>query len=234
MSSYYKISTFQKSAAEGAYKAQADAALVDEIIARTQGQGDGRISGADMQAIIQLIKDGGAYGKGEKAPTQTLLAARDDRKAVKINGTELRLTDKAEAIISKEMPKFWGSLGGKAAYAQGGGKHYELAIYNGTSFEKQSAADAAGMKGDQSRNPTTGQIRAKRGDAYIGNIAYTPKDLIKAFGANATVSEVRQAFGNKSYSAITKMSASARAATLAATQGSQQQSPAVQAVQAGA
>jgi len=110
--SYYVMADLQKSAAAGPQRMKVDKELAETIL-KCAGSG-GRISKKESaEEILAKITDGGKYGEGEKELTRLLLSACDDRKDVKLNGVKLRLTDPAETILKKELPKFWGSLASK-------------------------------------------------------------------------------------------------------------------------
>ncbi len=96
-----------------------------------------------------------------------------------------------------------------------GARASELAKYNGSSFEKQSANDAPFMKGDRARN-ADGQLRSVRGDQLVKNnpsISARAPEIVAKFG-NITVAQLETKFGGTSISAIAKMTKGERAAAI--------------------
>lgn len=115
---YYANAQIQYSAKTGTENVKVDAKLKDSVLSKLQGARDGRISQADALAIAKDIADGGRYGAGEKAILKALWAARDDRKSVKIDGQQIRITDPGEAAFTHAMLSLWGQLGAKAKAAK--------------------------------------------------------------------------------------------------------------------
>jgi hypothetical protein len=116
---YYAKADIQIGASAPPKTHTVDADLAFEIQLAGWGQGDGRISLADMQNILDKITDGAAYGEGEKPLARMLLQACDDRQHVFLNGQRVRITDGGEDLLKTTLPKFWGSLGGRPAGNQG-------------------------------------------------------------------------------------------------------------------
>lgn len=114
VSGYYKSVEIQYSAAEGPQSFQVDAKLAESIIDKVKGRRDGRLSNEDSAQLVQEFRDGGKYGAGEKPLARALLAARDDRNIVTIDGYRMRMPDQAETTFTSGMQKFWGELGAKA------------------------------------------------------------------------------------------------------------------------
>jgi|GEM_PF-2061628 len=119
---YYTDAKIQMSSSDGEQGVKdVDAKLKDAILAATKRQGDGRITTQDMKAILKTVTDGplgmAAYSKGEAPLVRMLLAACDDRKNVTLDGQKIRVQDGAEKLIQTELPKFWGSIGGRTAAA---------------------------------------------------------------------------------------------------------------------
>ena len=75
-----------------------------------QGGGGVQTSQAEMENVVRHIVDGGVYGKGERPIVKFINAASDDRKTVKMNGKQYRISDPAEQLFAKAMPKFFGGL----------------------------------------------------------------------------------------------------------------------------
>ena len=65
------------------------------------------------EEILTKITDGGKYGEGEKELSRLLRQACDDRCDVRIDGRHISITDPAESVLKKGLPKFWGSLSSK-------------------------------------------------------------------------------------------------------------------------
>jgi hypothetical protein len=108
--SYYLTATLQKSAGAGPFRAKVDRQLA-VVILRSAKSG-GRIGVQEAHEILVKDTDGGRYGEGEKELTRLLLAACDDRKHATLNVVRLRVTDPAEKVLQRELPKWWGSLAG--------------------------------------------------------------------------------------------------------------------------
>jgi|GEM_PF-1596102 len=82
-----------------------DAKAKEAIVDALAGQGDGRISKADVANIMAKIEDGGRIGKGEWPLVALLHAACDDRKDVRIDGKKVRITDAAEGMLLPDSHK---------------------------------------------------------------------------------------------------------------------------------
>lgn len=105
---YYLTVNIQKSVAHGVSREKVDGPLA-EVIAKAMESG-GRIGIQEAHQILAKITDGKAYGAGEKALTRMILSACDDRRAVLLQGVKVRITEPAENVLKRELPKFWGSL----------------------------------------------------------------------------------------------------------------------------
>jgi len=97
-----------------------------------------------------------------------------------------------------------------------GARASELAKFNGTSYEKQSANDAAFMKGDRART-ADGTLREVRGDEQVSNnptLTARAPELVEQFG-KISVGELREKFGGLSVSQIGSLTKKQRAQVLA-------------------
>jgi hypothetical protein len=111
--SYYRKAEIQMSAGEGPETHLVDRALADAIAGALET--GGTISSKEAgERILSKLTDAGRYGKGEAPLARMLLSACDDRQTVLLDGRRVRLTGPAEKLLSKELPRFWGSLGQKA------------------------------------------------------------------------------------------------------------------------
>lgn len=111
----------------------------------------------------------------------------------------------------RDNPWHDGGAGNRGARAD------ELSKYNGTSFEKQSANDAAFMKGDRART-ADGTLREVRADEQVGNNPTLTARLSKSELAqfkNLTVGELQTKFGGLSVSQIGGLTKGQRAKILA-------------------
>ena len=111
---YYVSANVQNSARSGTHEYQVDAKLAKAIL-KAERTG-GVESQKEVGKILTKIKDGGRYGEGEAVLTRMLLAATDDRKSVKLNGTNINLTNPAEAAFKHGILSFWGKLGAEARW----------------------------------------------------------------------------------------------------------------------
>lgn len=105
-----------------------------------------------------------------------------------------------------------------------GARAHELEKFEGTSAEKQSSNDAPFMKGDRARTKD-GTLRSVRGDQLIGNnptLKARAPELIKQFGADMPVAQLREVFGGRSVNQIASMTQSQRAVMLGSNSGQQQ------------
>jgi len=105
---YYMTVSLQKSAAAGEVRERVDAKLA-ETISKAMASG-GRIGIQETHEVLGRITDGNRYGDAEKALTRMLLSACDDRREVLLQGVKVRITEAAETVLKRELPKFWGSL----------------------------------------------------------------------------------------------------------------------------
>ena len=113
--SYYVRIPVQFSAGQGEAHMKVDAKLATAILGALKT--GGRISHPEVLAkVMPQITDGGRYGDAEAVLARLLLSSTDDRKVVKINGTRINITDKAEGTLKHELASFWGKLGAKARW----------------------------------------------------------------------------------------------------------------------
>lgn len=134
-------------------------------------------------------------GKQPAAGTRSKTLVTDGRPA----GTHFR-----------DNPWFDGGAGNRGARAD------ELEKYEGSTYAKQSPNDAPFMKGDRARTKD-GTLREVRGDQQIGrnkSLQEKAPELIKQFGGDMSVGELRQIFGGRSIKQITVMTQAERASML--------------------
>ncbi|MFZ5469284.1 MAG: hypothetical protein ACOZIN_07585 [Myxococcota bacterium] len=114
-SSYYLRANVQTSAKNGVKAYKVDAKLAQAIL-QAESSG-GRTSLSEVaNTILPRIFDGNKYTAGEAVLARMLLAATDDRKAVKLNGVHIDLTNPAEAKVKHDLFSWWGSLGASARW----------------------------------------------------------------------------------------------------------------------